>query len=105
MASQKTSHVSLIFCEDPKNDPGGGHKSRYRTLEKTWRPDIANVRDGYHCVTTPDMQGTFKIQQKSLHWDTHAEYWIHVGLNVGPGEWVGAKMKVSNWFAVQTYTG
>ena len=101
--SGKTSDVTLFYCEDPRNDPGGGFKSRYRTLNKSYRPDMPQTANGYHCVTTPDMQGTFKIQQKYLNRTTHAEYWMHVGMNVGPDQWVGAKVKIKDWFRVQNY--
>ena len=100
---KKTSDVALLYCEDPVNDPDGGWKSRYRTLEKAYRPDLPQVANAWHCVSDPDGNGTYKIQQKDLH-KCNVNCWMLVGENVGDDQWTSAKMTVGDFLSLNSFT-
>lgn len=94
----KSSDLGLIYCEDPKNDPGGGSKARGRTINKTYRPDIDHFANGWHVVSDGDGQGTYRVQQKDLiNCDPNA--WMLVGENQGEDTWTSAKITVGGFLA------
>lgn len=102
-AKFKTADVALLYCEDPKNDLGGGYKTRSRTVHKSYRPDLPNFANGWMCVSGPDGTGTYKIQQKDLH-KCNINCWLLVGENVGEDQWTSAKMTVGQYLSLNNFS-
>ena len=100
--SFETSDVALLYCEDPKNDIGGGYKSRSRTLNKSYQPDLPHFANGWMCVSGPDGTGTYKIQQKDLH-KCNINCWMLVGENVGDDQWTSAKITVGQYLSLNSF--
>lgn len=103
--TRKMSDVSLLYCEDPVNDPGGGVKERSRTLEKSYRPDLPQLANAWHCVSNADGNGTYKVQQKDLP-NISPYCWMLVGENEGAdNQWHSAKMRVGDFLELNGVTG
>ena len=100
---RKTADVALLYCEDPKNDIGGGYKTRSRTLNKSYRPDLPNFANGWMCVSGPDGTGTYKIQQKDLH-KCNINCWMLVGENIGDDQWHSAKITVGQYLSLNNFS-
>lgn len=101
---KKTADVCLYYCEDPKNDPGGGRKARIRTLNKSYRPDLPQTANAWHCVSGPDGTGTYKVLQKDLP-SISPNCWMLVGENVGDDQWISARYKVGDYLELNGTTG
>ena len=101
---KKHADVAMLYCEDPKNDLAGGFKPRMRTLNKSYKPDIENVTNGWHCVSGPDGTGTYKVQQKDLT-KISPNCWMLVGECVGEDQWVSAKYRVGDYLDLNGTTG
>ena len=102
---RKMSDVSLLYCEDPVNDPGGGIKERSRTLEKSYRPDLPQLANAWHCVSNADGKGTYKVQQKDLP-NISPYCWMLVGENEGAdNKWHSAKMRVGDFLELNGAPG
>ena len=100
---RKSSDVCLLYCEDPVNDPGGGWKTRSRTLEKSYRPDLPQVANAWHCVSGPDGTGTYKIQQKDLH-KCNVNCWMLVGEIESEDHWHSAKITVGQFLELNNFS-
>ena len=100
---KKSSDVALLYCEDPVNDIGGGFKTRSRTLNKSYRPDLPQTANAWHCVSGPDGTGTYKIQQKDLH-KCNVNCWMLVGENVGEDQWTSARMTVGQYLQLNNFS-
>ena len=97
---KKKSDVCLIYAEDPVNDPGGGWKERSRTIEKCYRPDLPQLANAWMCVSDPDGQGTYKVQQKDLT-KISPNCWMLIGENEGIDDhWHSAKITVGQFLAL-----
>lgn len=99
---RKTSDVAVLYCEDPVNDIGGGFKTRSRTLNKSYRPDLPQVANAWMCVSGPDGTGTYKIQQKDLH-KCNVNCWILVGENESDDRWHSAKITVGQFLELNSF--
>ena len=100
--TRKSSDVCLLYCEDPVNDIGGGYKTRSRTLEKSYRPDLPQMASAWHCVSGPDGTGTYKIQQKDLH-KCNLNCWMLVGANESDDRWHSAKITVGQFLELNNF--
>ena len=95
--TRKLSDVALLYAEDPVNDPGGGWKTRSRTIEKSYRPDLDQLANAWMCVSGPDGTGTFKVQQKDLP-KVNPLSWMLAGENEGIHDhWHSAKLTVGDY--------
>ena len=101
---KKHSDIALLYCEDPKNDPGGGRKERMRTLNKSYRPDLPQFADAWMCVSGPDGTGTYKVLQKDLP-NISPLCWILVGECVEEDQWVSARHRVGDYLELNGTTG
>ena len=97
---RKKSDVALLYCEDPVNDPGGGWKTRSRTIEKSYRPDLPQLANAWMCVSDEDGKGTYKVQQKNLT-KISPSCWMLCGENEGIDDhWHSAKITVGQFLVL-----
>ena len=100
----KSSNVTLLYSEDPVNDPGGGWKNRSRPLNKSYRTDLPQLANAWMCVSGPDGTGTYKIQQKDLT-KISPNCWMLVGQIVSEDHWTSARCKVGDYLELNGEKG